>query len=412
MALYAFDGTWNEDEDAPDQDTNVVAFRDIYNIQGPVEYREGVGTRFGALGRLMGGLFGIGGRSRIEEMYDALRENWQRGDQIIDIVGFSRGAALAVHFSNILAKAGVKLDNGQVIVPEIRFLGVWDIVGAFGIPINFIINFQDIDLGWSIETIPGNVRHFYHALALNERRQTFVATRPKPEGDPAAFEELWFKGVHSDIGGGNGNVLRSNIALAWMLEKGRTCGLPLLPSEIERVGKKSHRLASISDNKDPIRGDRRPIEADPRLHETAVPEALAAVGDDASFTVRAADQYNWSGVRLRKGQTYRFDIAGDEQWQDADISCGPSGWTSEELPWYKEAFVRKFEDKRRVPEANWFELIGSLDDETDYFRIGAGGDAHLYTAPRDAELYAFANDLKTRYGNNEGQLEVKITRMD
>ena len=80
------------------------------------------------------------------------------------------------------------------------------------------------------------------------------------------------------------------------------------------------------------------------------------------------------------------------------------------LPWYKEAFVRKFEDKRRVPEANWFELIGSLDDESDYFRIGSGRDARLYTATHDAQLYAFANDLTTRYGNNEGQLEVKITR--
>ena len=40
-----------------------------------------------------------------------------------------------------------------------------------------------------------------------------------------------------------------------------------------------------------------------------------------SFTVRVADQYNWSGVRLKKGQTYRFDMAAGEQWQDGDISC-------------------------------------------------------------------------------------------
>jgi uncharacterized protein (DUF2235 family) len=409
MALYAFDGTWNEDEDAPDQDTNVVAFRDIYNIQGPVEYREGVGTRFGALGRLMGGLFGIGGRSRIEEMYDALRENWQRGDETVDIIGFSRGAALAVHFANILGKTGLKLDKGDVVVPEIRFLGVWDIVGSFGIPINVIINFQDIDLGWSIDSVPANVRHFYHALALNERRQTFVPTRPKPEGDPVAFEELWFKGVHSDVGGGNGNRLRSNIALAWMLKKGADCGLPLLASEIERVKQKSHRLASISDNKDPVRGPMRPIEAGSRLHPTAEPQELE-VGGDARFTVRAADQYNWSGVRLEKGRTYRFDIDAQQRWQDDEISCGPSGWTSDQLPWYKEHIVRAFEDKRRVPDANWFELIGSLDDDDDFFRIGAGGADGLYTATRDAELYAFANDLKTRYDNNEGQLEVKITR--
>jgi hypothetical protein len=411
MALYAFDGTWNEDEDAPDQDTNVVAFGDIYNLQGPVEYREGVGTRFGALGRFLGGVFGIGGRSRIEDMYDALRDNWQRGDQTVDIIGFSRGAALAVHFSNILAKSGLKLASGETVIPEIRFLGVWDIVGSFGIPVDFIINFQHINLGWSIDTIPDTVRHFFHAMALNERRQTFDLTRPRPEGGHAVFEELWFKGVHSDVGGGNGNLLRSNIALAWMLEQGRACGLPLLPAEIERVRQETDPLAKISDNKDPERGPRRRVHDRDRYHPSAVPKTLAAVGETAKFHVRAADQYNWSGLQLKKGHVYRFDIPEGQQWQDASISCGPEGWTSEELPWYKEGIVRMFEDRRRVPEAEWFELIGSLDDDEDYFRIGTGGSDRLYTAPRDAELYAFANDLRTRYDNNDGQLMVIITRV-
>ena len=127
MALYAFDGTWKEDEDAPEKETNVVRFRDLY--EGPVEYRGGVGTRFGTVGRLLGGVFGSGGRSRIEEMYDAARKNWENGDHVFDIVGFSRGAALATHFANILAMQGLKLSNGSTETPEIRFLGLWDIVG-------------------------------------------------------------------------------------------------------------------------------------------------------------------------------------------------------------------------------------------------------------------------------------------
>ena len=49
---------------------------------------------------MLGGLFGSGGKSRIEEMHDILTENWEDGDQVIDIIGFSRGAALAVHFAN------------------------------------------------------------------------------------------------------------------------------------------------------------------------------------------------------------------------------------------------------------------------------------------------------------------------
>lgn len=410
MALYAFDGTWNEDEDAPSSDSNVVKFRDIYNLEAPVEYREGVGTRFGTLGKMLGGLFGVGGRSRIEELYNALKGNWQRGDRVVDVIGFSRGAALAVHFTNLLSKQGVLLDNGERIFPEIRFLGVWDIVGSFGIPIDLVIHFQDINLGWSIETVPVTVQNFFHAMAINERRQTFEVTRPRPEAGQNRFEELWFKGVHSDIGGGNNNLRRSNIALAWMLEKAKECGLPVIQSEIDNVRADSDRLAKISDNLDPERGPRRTIRDNDGFHETAVPMELDNPGDAATFPVYAESRYSWSGLRLRKDCSYRFEIAGDQKWQDAGISCGPQGWTSEQLPWYKEKFIKHFEDARRVPEANWFELIGSLDDDEDYFRIGDGRNLE-YRAPRDAELYAFANDLKSKYGNNRGQLSVTVTRV-
>jgi hypothetical protein len=72
MALYAFDGTWNENEQLEDT-TNVVRFAEIYKKQSTaVEYVEGVGTRFGVLGQVLGGLFGSGGRSRVHEMYDEL----------------------------------------------------------------------------------------------------------------------------------------------------------------------------------------------------------------------------------------------------------------------------------------------------------------------------------------------------
>ena len=122
MALYAFDGTWNIDEEEPEKDTNVVKFRNIYN--GPVEYRSGVGTRWGGIGKVLGGLLGLGGRSRIQEMHDEITENYNKGDHDIDIIGFSRGAALAVHFANLLADEGIKLHDGETVKPKIRFLGI------------------------------------------------------------------------------------------------------------------------------------------------------------------------------------------------------------------------------------------------------------------------------------------------
>jgi hypothetical protein len=58
MALYAFDGTWNEDEANEAKDTNVVKFSDAY--AGRKFYLEGVGTRLGFVGKILGGVTGAG----------------------------------------------------------------------------------------------------------------------------------------------------------------------------------------------------------------------------------------------------------------------------------------------------------------------------------------------------------------
>ena len=108
MALYAFDGTGNIDETDDAQDTNVVRLKELY-IGGETHYVPGVGTRLGAIGKVLGGALGLGGRSRIEDMLDVLKDNFKNGDTTIDVIGFSRGAALAVHFCNKLNKEGVKI---------------------------------------------------------------------------------------------------------------------------------------------------------------------------------------------------------------------------------------------------------------------------------------------------------------
>ena len=219
------------------------------------EYLEGVGTRFGKIGELLGGLFGSGGQTRIDEMYQELCENWQKGDKEIDIIGFSRGAALAVHFANVIGEKGLTLSSGQVEKPRIRFLGVWDIVGSFGLSFDTFINFQEINLGWNIDTVHQCVDHCFHAMALDERREIFNVTRLDPDKLYGKISEVWFRGVHSDVGGGNKNVVRSNIALLWMLTQARNCGLPLneTKAQLPRYSEVD-RFAPISENKcKPIR---------------------------------------------------------------------------------------------------------------------------------------------------------------
>lgn len=404
MALYAFDGTWNRDEVEDEQDTNVVRFREVY-AGAEFEYVKGVGTRLGAVGRAMGGLFGAGGRARIREMYEALCENWNRGDKDIDIIGFSRGAALAVHFANRIAKDGIE---GSSEKPTIRFLGLWDLVGSFGLSFDTVIDFQDINLGWNIDEVADCVEHCFHAMSMDERRETFGVTRLDEQHERENIREVWFRGVHSDVGGGNRNYRRSNIALNWMLGNARSCGLPINEA-VAREPKYAEMdwNAPIFENKDPQRDARRTVDARDELHESAVPLRLAP-GESHECTVRAELRYNFTRVELEQGATYRIQMPDGQVWLDGKIECGPEGWTSEQLPWFREKLVKRFEDKRRQPDANWFELVGALGDEDDeLFRIGSGTD---YTAPRNAELWLFANDLKSRYGNNDGELRVTISR--
>jgi uncharacterized protein (DUF2235 family) len=232
MALYAFDGTWNSatlsDDTETETETNVPGFYEAYDDERKW-YVPGPGTRFGKIGRALGGTTGMGARTRVKEAYRQLCDNWAQGDTTIDIVGFSRGAALALDFANKIDDDGIRRPGTKEVVredPPIRFLGLWDVVGSFGMPMNVGgLRFQEMNFGHTL-SLPGSVEYCFHAMAMDERRQTFRITRVLD-----AYE-TWFRGVHSDIGGGNGNTGLSSIALRWMLRKARAAGLPIKEAAI------------------------------------------------------------------------------------------------------------------------------------------------------------------------------------
>ncbi|MEW8627237.1 MAG: DUF2235 domain-containing protein [Candidatus Thiodiazotropha sp.] len=409
MALYAFDGTWNSDEDDPKVDTNVVRFAELY-IGKQVEYIAGVGTRFGKIGALFGGLFGSGGRSRIKEMYEELCRNWQEGDTEIDIIGFSRGAALATHFANLIGEKGVKLADGSYNKNvKVRFLGIWDMVGSFGLSFDTFIDFQSIDLGWDIRTLDVCVDHCFHAMALDERRETFNVVRLDPKHRHANVREIWFRGVHSDVGGGNGEIARSNIALKWMIDQAKVCGLKFddEKAKADRYSK-TEQFAPIFQNKDIQYDPRREIRDNDEFHPTALPIELK-IGEKHTCLVQAKLLYNWTGVKVQENATYVCEVIDVDGWKDGDVKCGPNGWRSDELPWYQEGIVEFAERLRRKSDANWFSLIGALDDEDDNL-IYIGDNKKPFQPSRDADLYLFANDMRSKYGNNSGRLKVVVMR--
>lgn len=231
MALYAFDGTGNEDKEGTDHDSNVLFFFNGYDAplknQDPEEllgtvYMKGIGARAKeVVGKSVAEAFGIGGHARIKDAIARLERNVAAGDTVIDVVGFSRGAALAVSFANKLFKSHPEM--------EIRFIGVFDIVAEFGVAGARFNAGHDM-------SFPPNVKRCYHAMALDEHRMVFQLTRLTGTGDATEknrLVEVWFRGVHSDVGGSDNNKSLNWISLNWMYENAIREGLPILAAAVQ-----------------------------------------------------------------------------------------------------------------------------------------------------------------------------------
>lgn len=293
--VICFDGTWNKlDAKHP---TNVVltaqsiAPTDSNGIAQTIFYDEGVGTE--KTERLRGGAFGRGLVKNLADGYRFLIFNYEPGDELY-VFGFSRGAYTARSFVGLLGAAGVlarheasriwkaielyKTPNREVLYPgyaqefraeyapavavseddrkwraingfsdvadvpllSVRYLGVWDTVGALGIPNHLKLSplfnrrheFHDTSLSALVQSAR-------HAVAIDERRKTFEPTlwqnlellnhnkAAEYDGEPksAPFQQVWFPGVHGAVGGGGDRRGLSDNALEWIWDGARHAGL-------------------------------------------------------------------------------------------------------------------------------------------------------------------------------------------
>jgi len=428
MALYAFDGTWNEaDYDFADGDTNtnVLKFAQAYALcygedEGLIseQYLEGVGTRFGKIGKVIGGLTGAGGRSRVDEMLELCAKEFEEGDRTVDIVGFSRGAALALHFANKLSD-GVRVNGKKLKVESIRFLGLWDTVPAFGLPGAIIDWAKDINIGWDLD-LPPRVQLCCHALARHERRQAFDVHRLDPKHKKANVKELWFRGVHSDIGGGNNNISLNSISLHWMMSQARAAGIPFGDEQLREVEELQNPAASTFVNDDRFdQIDREYYEGD-QLHSSAA--RRLAVGESKLVPVDSRLLFDYSGLMVESGDQYIFEPDPEGVWYDKDIECTSGGWPDDLIRgdrWAARIKENLLESRmvgwlRRLREAKWFEMCVCVGFDDDYaVPIGRGQfHRHVWQTERSGPLNFFANDsdLPNLYGNNRGRLSVKVTR--
>ncbi len=258
------DGTWSKPDQmqggvlSPSNVTRValcVAPAGAGGVEQRLFYDKGVGT--GAFDRIRGGAFGWGISEKILAAYRFLIANYDPGDELF-FFGFSRGAYTVRSTFGLVRNSGLlkreyagKLDDAYALYrrrddashpdaveselfrksfshePRAKFMGVWDTVGALGIPVGGLFRF--INSRWTFHDLDLSrwVDNAHQALAIDEKRKPFAPAvwKQHPQAVGQVLEQIWFAGVHSNVGGGYSNTGLSDLALLWMVNKAEACGL-------------------------------------------------------------------------------------------------------------------------------------------------------------------------------------------
>ncbi len=436
VLIVCCDGTWNR----PDQmdrgrpaPTNVVKIARLLNGRDRsgrpqwVYYDAGVGSSNRLVDRLFGGAFGVGVNRNIKQAYRWLAGQYEEGDRIC-LFGFSRGAYTVRSLAGMIRNVGLlrrgeltpdnideafriyrsrrredrpdgaraqsfvetrsrlpyRLEKGRGVGNDmLYFIGVWDTVGALGIPHAWWLprwlhrvlrrlaalflpllpqDFHDVRLSRF-------VRHACQALALDERRRAFAPAiwQQAPDAVGQTLEQRWFPGVHCNVGGGYADTGLSDLALQWMIARAAAAEIGFRSLEVADT-LKPDALGELRDSaggltalagvspRHPMRGAgtaeamdealarrywRDPSYRPPRLVEwqrlvdplwqptrppalNAAPPALPAGGVRAS--AHAALRHTNTGIWLAAGGCYEIRPDPEARWYDWYIACGSKGY--------------------------------------------------------------------------------------
>jgi uncharacterized protein (DUF2235 family) len=320
--VFCFDGSWSR-LDAVRPTNVVLTAESVVPIVGATSqlifYDEGVGTEEGQ--KWSGGFFGNGLLKNLADGYRFLIFNYAPGDEIF-VFGFSRGAFTARSFAGLLSNCGIirrrdaarateaiELYRGRddtrgyleklmrfrsesspdvcvsdeedawrsTNVPDfkvgtlprlsVKYLGVWDTVGALGIP-GYLVGASEINKKYLFHNVSLSpfVQHARHAVAIDEHRRDFFPTlwdnleklnrdrNADPDAEDAPYQQKWFPGVHGAVGGGGKSRGLSDQSLDWIWDGARNAGLVLDTSRSSRIFEllPDHR-AALSDESEEAR---------------------------------------------------------------------------------------------------------------------------------------------------------------
>lgn len=240
-------------------DSNVVRLYGLLEQSRPdlqrTYYDPGVGTFASSaawtplargLSRVAGLVWGGGMRHNLGEAYTWLMHEYLPGDRLY-IFGFSRGAFTARALCGMLYRVGILRPGSENLVPyvvaqyarrggeeridweavdrhsemfayavkgrrsvPVQYLGLWDSVKALGV--------ARLAPRWPYTRSTPNVAHIRHAVAIDETRRPFVEYLSRVDVAKVRLDQVWFTGVHCDVGGTFADDARlSTITLAWMV---------------------------------------------------------------------------------------------------------------------------------------------------------------------------------------------------
>lgn len=279
--VFCADGTWDD----PNSNSNVCqlyeALDNLPGVQVPM-YDSGVGTGGVAIDKWLGGGLGAGLFQKIKDGYADIAAQYQPGDQIY-LFGFSRGAYTARSLAGMIAICGLPtqfptdaqcLDmafeayrnvaqrdqlletlNAQFAMDDakIQLLGVWDTVGSLGIPAIFG-GIDVVQYGFLSTSLHPDVLNAVQGLSIDEQRMQFQpAIWPNVSSADQSVKQVWFAGVHCDVGGGYaadaGGLSLANITLRWMASLAAAQGLTFKAGTLPATDTQSDALATLHDSR-------------------------------------------------------------------------------------------------------------------------------------------------------------------
>ena len=249
-------------------------------------YDDGVGTQSLKPVKLISGAFGWGLSRNVKQLYTELVRAYEPGDSIF-LFGFSRGAFTVRTLVGLITDCGIldqskfaneaalqkaveeaydehrkhyrtfwqelfaskkSSDPGSVFRQRkaaqshpydqttIKFIGVWDTVDAVGLPVDELtdfINYFIYRFKFPDQHLHAKVEKACHALSVEDERRSFHPVLwAETEEDQRAprIEQVWFPGVHSNVGGGYPKQGMSLVALDWMMTRAERVGLRFIPT--------------------------------------------------------------------------------------------------------------------------------------------------------------------------------------